>query len=511
MNNSIYISMEERSFQFTDENVSELFGKEAAEDEELDRLKAYYIKGKTHERVTSNLPLRILVGHKGIGKSAIFTIARHEDQEVHRVSLLIRPDDISSIGKESNDFDQMIRDWKHGLVSIITDKICETIHYKLPVNENNKVDGSLFTQFLPFVKSFCVRKLEEAGIDNVDKLIVDNFIRTNRVIVYIDDLDRGWEGKDTDIRRISALLNAVRDLSNDNKGLQFRISLRTDVYYLVRTSDESTDKIGDAVIWHSWSNHEILLLLIKRIESFFNRPFNVDTYRNVQQRSLAHFLNPVFEQTFTDRGKWEHKPMYIILMSLIRKRPRDLVKLCNAAAKCAYDNNKTKIDTECLKSIFVNYSQDRIQDTVNEYRSELKDIERLLLNMKPSAQEKKKRDRKSLLNDRKGSSGYIYSTSELKLKLNDIIQRGNFIFRNGKKADANSLLHFLYKINFITARKEREDGFIDRKYFEENKYLTSNTADFGYDWEVHPAFRWALNPLTVDEIYMTLQLSADDK
>ena len=64
-----------------------------------------------------------------------------------------------------------------------------------------------------------------------------------RIFVFIDDLDRGWEGKKSDIRRISAMLNAVRDLSRENPDINFKISLRTDVYYLYRTNDESTDKV----------------------------------------------------------------------------------------------------------------------------------------------------------------------------------------------------------------------------------------------------------------------------
>ena len=483
---------------FTDEIVSKLFGKEAAEDEDFERLQSYYIKSRTHKRLTADLPLRILVGHKGIGKSAIFTIARHEDEERNTISVLIRPDDISCIGKNELDFDNLIRSWKEGLLKIITNRICETIHYNLTPDNDLKKLGHCFTQFLPYIKQFFQNKLREAGITETDKLIIETFLRNRRAIVYIDDLDRGWESKPSDIRRISALLNAVRDLSNDNKGLQFRISLRTDVYYLVRTSDESTDKIGDAVIWHSWQNHEILLLLIKRIESYFNRDFDVETNKRTKQRDLSRYLLPIFERNFTDRGKWENTPMYVVLMSLIRKRPRDLVKLCNAAAKCAYDNDKNKIDTESLKSVFVNYSQDRIQDTINEYKSELRDIERLLLNMKPSNKE------------RKFGKGFIYTTSELHCKLNSIMEQGKFTFTNGKVADAKSLHHFLYKINFITARKDRKNGFIDRKYFEENKYLTSESADFGYDWEIHPAFRWALGPDDVESVLNNLTLSADD-
>jgi hypothetical protein len=49
-----------------------------------------------------------------------------------------------------------------------------------------------------------------------------------------------------------------------------------------------------------------------------------------------------------------------------------------------------------------------------------------------------------------------------------------------------------------------EDGTIDRKYFEENRYLSSTFVDFGYNWEVHPAFRWALQPDDIMTIFKNL-------
>lgn len=101
--------------------------------------------------------------------------------------------------------------------------------------------------------------------------IIWEFLEFPRLTIYIDDLDRGWQGRREDITRISALLNAVRDLSNENRNVFFKIALRSDVYYLVRTSDESTDKIEGSVVWHKWSNHEIFVLLVKRIETYFGR------------------------------------------------------------------------------------------------------------------------------------------------------------------------------------------------------------------------------------------------
>ena len=60
--------------EFTELEIQRLFGSEAAEEEEPDRLKQYYFKNKIYNQVITDLPLRILVGHKGIGKSALFRI-----------------------------------------------------------------------------------------------------------------------------------------------------------------------------------------------------------------------------------------------------------------------------------------------------------------------------------------------------------------------------------------------------------------------------------------------------
>jgi hypothetical protein len=277
-------------------------------------------------------------------------------------------------------------------------------------------------------------------------------------------------------------------------GIYFRVSLRSDVYYLARTSDESTDKIEGSVIWCSWTNHEILVLLIKRIESYFGREVNESNLLTTHQSELMNYLTPVIEAKFTGKGHWENAPMYRVLMSLIRKRPRDLVKLLTLAGREARNCNADYISTNHLLSVFEEYSQGRLQDTFNEYRSELPDIEKLILGMRPSKIQ------------RRASQGYVYTTDELLKKLKTIEERGQFRWANGSIVDTKGLAAFLYKINFITARKKLDSG-IDRKYFEENRYLSNKFTEFGYDWEVHPAYRWALQPENPMDIFNELELS----
>lgn len=481
-----------------DEQIQQIFGHEAAEDEKPERLKSYYFKSLIYEKVTAGLGLRILVGHKGIGKSALFTVAMQEERERGQLPILIRPDDITGIGTGTGDFLKTIREWKRGLQEIIARKALEAIGINRQTDVGDALSGAgKFVMFLKdSMKPYISKNVDLAP---AQQLVIRNFLTSGVITVYVDDLDRGWEARKQDIARISALLNALRDLCNENAGLRFKLSLRSDVYYLVRTSDESTDKIEGSVVWFTWTNHEILALLAKRIETFFGRATNEEKLLAMRQWDLAKYLDPVMEPFFLGQGKWAKAPIYRILMSLIRKRPRDLVKLCTLAARKAHDAGRARIATPDFQESFEEYSQGRVQDTINEFRSELPDIERLILNMKPNRIEKK------------AALGYVYKTDALLKKLNSIAETGRFVFRAGNPAGPRDLAAFLYKINFLTARKVLPDREIDRKYFEENRYLSAQFADFGYDWEIHPAYRWALQPDTVDRIYEHLELSADSR
>lgn len=480
---------------FSETDVAKLFGHEAAEDENPARLREYYFKTATYEQVIADLPIRLLVGHKGIGKSALFHIAMSEDKDANRVTVLIKPDDVVGLGTSDGDFLRTIRDWKTGLIDLIATKILVSLGATDKLKDRSIHAGGVLLDFV--YKTF--RDLKE-GVDYVpsQRAVIEQFLKERRVVVYIDDLDRGWQGRPGDVSRVSALLNAVRDLARENEGLHFRISLRADVYYLVRTSDESTDKIEGSVVWQSWTNHEIFLLLVKRIETFFGRSVDEITLGQRSQRELADYLGPVMESYFRGKGHWENAPMHRVLMSLIRKRPRDLVKLCTLAAERARRKKSALLLTEHFESIFQEYSQGRVQDTINEFRSELPDVERLLLNMKPSRRE------------RTAKEGYVYKTDALLRKIRDIMETGEFVFSNGKTATAKDLAAFMYKVNFLTARKDTR-GAIVRRYFEENRYLSNDFADFGFDWEIHPAYRWALQPTDVAEIYRTLGLTADER
>lgn len=478
---------------FSEEQIQGLFGNEAAEDERITRLKSYFFKNDAYKKIKVDLPLRILVGHKGIGKSAIFRISYQENEANNELALWIRPDDIADlceVSDETQDFLKLIRAWKEGLEKLIYDLIIDSVGEQA---DNDAIRPHL-TKGLKVLNSVAgLFKSEKFNISEAKKVVVSNFLKQQSIYIYIDDLDRGWTGNAGSIRRISALLSAVRDLSNDNEGLFFRISLRSDVYYLVRTSDESTDKIDGSVIWLNWDSHEILALLAKRVQAYMGKHISEKELMRLPQFKVAEYLAPVFCKYFEGDGKWKNAPIHRILTSMIRRRPRDLVKLCVLAAREANRNGHSVIETEDFQAIFDKYSQDRVRDVINEHRYELPEVERLILGMKPSRIEKKTED------------AFTYTEEKLIAKIDGIRQNGEFVFANGQKATSEDLLFFLYKINFLVGRKENRDGYIDRRYFEDQQYISTSHASFGYLWEVHPAYRWALYPEKKD-IFANIEL-----
>lgn len=478
--------------EFDDDTIRSIFGHEAAEDDDIQRLKQFYFKNTTYSRLRANHSLRLLIGHKGIGKSAMLAIAVQEDLVNKQLAISLRPDDIDEIASGGDGINAQIRAWKDGFRRIICRKVFEFFSLNKCINQNEHA-STWVAMATDFGKTIAQMMKSKGIVLEASKgAVLEEFCRNNVIRVYIDDLDRGWDATKDSVTRMSAMLNAVRDISREFKNIRFVVSLRSDVYYLVRTSDESTDKLESACIWFSWTNHEILAMLIKRLKTYFNLPCQTDAELiEMDQAQLAIDLSRVMDNRFHGRGMWENIPMYRMLMTLIRRRPRDLVKLCSLAARSAYENGRNSIETEDFDRIFNRYSQDRLQDTINEYKSELSNIQELLENMKPSQKQRKPRT--------VSGHKFVFNGAEMLAKINAICQSHRFkFFGEGADADAKEIRNFLYKIGFVTARKEVQSGEIIRHFFEDHNYISSRYADYGCSWEIHPAYRWALSPYDKD-------------
>ena len=470
--------------RFDDETVLTIFGAQAAEDEDPERLKSYFVKNKAYDRTLANIPLRLLVGHKGIGKSAVLIMSFQKDQENNFLSLWLKPTDLSKAWSVDGTFVERVEGIKRNILKLIAEKS----FLELNIAGFSVADIPVLVSVKQLF-NLLMKKIKDPDEPNIDEKIAQNFKSSQKIKIYVDDIDRGWAATKKDVENISALINVARDLANENKNMQFRIGLRTDAYNLVRENDESGDKFEPYVIPISWSNHDILVIMAKRVAKYFNNEVSTAHLERLPQLEISRHLYPVITDRFQGYGRWSNRPIHNVLLSLTRRRPRDLVKLLSGAAYEAEKVGRNIIETADLDKSFPDYSKGRIADLVSEFKSELPDIEKVIYSMKPTAKESKIKEKK-----------FQYSNDELIAKLNGISKNQNITLLNKGVSSGQTLAAFLFKIDFIIAKRQQEEG-IERFYYEDHGKLQSNFVDFGFAWEVHPAYRWALNPTRVDDIF----------
>ncbi len=505
---------------FEADNIPKLFGYEDAADEDTTRLQEYFFKRGDYEAVTSDLPLSIIVGFKGVGKSALLKIAYEEDQDSDRPSLWIRPDDVIEMSDELSgdiDFTKMVLLWKRGIAKLIASRIASDWMFVVGDDAKNALvwaqeTGYRSRDFIqkivglidPKIKNHIDIKGDNIALQRGEHHIIQRLLKDKKITLYFDDLDAGWEATSLQRKRLSALLLALRNMTSDIKGLKARLAIRTDVYTLLRENDESTDKFENYVVNCNWNNHEILVLLVKRILTYFGEPVDDKSLNEMSQTELNNSLSLAMETKFTKTKEWRNKNTHRVIMSLIRSRPRDMIKLCTFAAKSAYkrDSNTSIIKDVDFECILADYSLNRVQDIVNEFKFELTNLEVLLYRLAPTTSEIRKK---------KGQLTFVYTTSELIEKIRNIMSNSTLKLTYREATSPIDIAHFLYKIGFITARR-MEDGKIVRKYYDEKKQLlkSGQIGDGGFSWEVHPSYRSAISTREKISWMSTVEVGSDE-
>ena len=189
-------------------------------------------------------------------------------------------------------------------------------------------------------------KLDEDSESCGEHHVLQRMINNKKIRLFFDDFDLDWKGKASDILKIKSLLLVLSDMTSDMGGLSARIALRTDVYEMIR-DEEFSDKFESSIIKCQWNNQEIMKTLAKRICTYFDETFDESITANKQtmQYNIAKYLNIVFVPRFDEQARaWTNAPTHKVIYSLIRRKPRDMVKLCQSVAEEAYKKRLNLID-----------------------------------------------------------------------------------------------------------------------------------------------------------------------
>ncbi|STZ75449.1 P-loop ATPase, Sll1717 family [Bergeriella denitrificans] len=460
------------------------FGNEAADDVDDEELKSYFVAQDTFDTfLKDSKRLQVIKAKKGMGKSALIKWLGLEIVEKYEDSLVIkiRGSDLSrdnfKLTSSLSEPNEYIQDWMIRLCAIVNRELAKRIGFAINDDQISLVESAEFQGFkerhlisclLSRFKNILGKYQPETTqtINQHEVLKRINSLNYSKIWILIDDLDATFQNTNKEKVNIGSFFSACRYMIQDIKGINFRVTLRSDVWPVIRRHDESMDKIEQYVSEISWSEEDFKRIICQRIQAEFptdTRPLNED-----------ELLEKIFQPTVF----WNEKnvPTYQVLYILAYNRPRWGVQLCKLAQEDAIRKSMSHIAKLNIDARWGEYGLKRIADLVVEHKHQCMQVEDLVTSFRGL--------------DRR------FPQTELLEIIRKRILNSLIVQIDGQKATKpEEIADFLYRIGFIVARTE-EDGYGYHHYnYSDLPDLFSGHRKNGFNliWEIHPCYREALN------------------
>lgn len=442
---------------------------------------------------------RLLVGNKGVGKTAILEWIFSAAKKKKIPSIFLRPDDLdlSKIASVSD-----VASIKRGMYECFMDAVATAIGQKLKgllhgasaeiyqnsiAKGNRKEDwvGQLLTLLsklsIPVTQIDAKELANDLSSLNLSKerltQVVQTYLLNEKSIflILIDDTDQVATLDDPQhLNRIWGLLLAVRKLTSTSPNIKCVVTLRTEVWMrLLRNERGQRDQIDHfRPLVMFLRAPEILMgsILRKRI----THAALEDGYKG--NTPFAHFFADEWMTlpTSTEKRTWDQ-----FLLKSSRERPRDMIQLVNHLANAAKARKSDRIGSKDAETAMEAYSKERAEDLGIEMGFECStflDVIRSFVDVQ-----------------------FESSFEDIRQHLKTIPSRFSLtvvgrIIKPDNDSDALTLLSLLHESGFLNARvpdsRQKENyrhiGFLDDPHLVQQSRWGELQAT---RWEVHPAFR----------------------
>lgn len=368
-------------------------GKDEAEQDQ--RLHEYFLKTASYKNALSGRKT-VVIGRKGSGKSAIFTLLRSELEKSGNLVIPITPDQYSWSAlrdyKEQGILPEQAHTntWKFTLLSSLVWKLNDeglvspksklAEFYKFMKDSFVPKKDEWFSEIVTSVKNFVsgvktqwvsfdwgetsVLATPLRVIDEIKTLLLKDWPENKQVRVLLDRLDDSWDASKESQYVIIGLLKAANELNAlFSEKLIVTIFLRSDIYDNLFFDDQ--DKLRQYEETLTWNTDELKAIVSERVrvslgiknsdnETIWQNLFSKKTYRS---RALAEKY--IIDRTF--------------------KRPRDIISFTRFALEMAIRNGHSviePIDTRTAEE--EKYSLSKYKDLIIEYQKQFSYVKDLL-------------------------------------------------------------------------------------------------------------------------------------
>lgn len=433
----------------------------------------------------------IATAKKGVGKSALIKWIEAKSLEDSNDSIVISvngSDLVRSCFKLNNILDlpnDYIRDWMIRICAIINRKIGAKLKLALTDDAITMVEAAELEGFKNrnIISALTERMTKIFESVQHQKDVPKNEVELlkrysgKKVWFLVDDLDATYQHTDKENLELSTFFSACRYLASQTEGICFRITMRTDVWAMIRRYDESLDKVEQYVDNISWNQADFRTLLYKRVTYQMNQ-LHIDDTPPPKHASKIEIEEHSIDRIFQKRMHWGDKEQrtYKVLYTLSYHRPRWAIQLCKLTQAEAIKTKMDLIDKTHIDTVWGLYGNKRIADLISEHKHQCSSIEEMLVSFR-GAERRMNRD---VLLD--------WIKNHITNHMTPIIEG------KGEKNPLN-IAHFLFRLGFIVARADSEFDDYEHYFFSDMPdFLSTRTNDdFGVTWEIHPCYREALD------------------
>lgn len=469
----------------------ELFGNEASELEDESVFYSYAVTRKEVDRFLDEKALiQVVCSYKGEGKSGLLRLVRRQLQSQADAPLVI-----SAIGTDlspalnSDDSDEWTRAWKERIIRLIASEIGSRIgvamtddtislveHAELAGFKSRSIVSALFDRLKSPLTEMTRERL---GVENPERLVQRYIKGKSTIWLIIDDVDQNFENTARHRLKVATFFIACRQLATSVPELRFRISVRPNIWTIIKRQFEGLSHLQQYICELSWTSDEFRSLLARRVQGYLERKGEWESNKKYfpmdQTKRELTLIGLVFDQ-MPWGGDEKLRPPHAVLHTLSRHRPRWLVELCKVAAKRLNIDKNSRIGIDELTEVLPAFGQRRIDDAIAEFGAQCPQLSEVISAF-------------SRQNER-------YTTDELIKLLRDSVIPAVHpqIVGVTAPADAVAVAHFLFQIGFLTARRDiAEDSYLHLAFADAPHLLKDRTnLDDGVSWEIHPVYRQTL-------------------
>lgn len=440
--------------------------------------------------------IRILIGKKGTGKSALMEVMKVRCERSSIPCLFIKPDDFPidlpneySIAQLKADiFNKLLKKLAiecSSKLSAFVDKDSKA------VIEEGIIEGVITPDKVKKLKSILLPVA--TGLSNVDfeKIFGSRTYTTyelkkgveslsGRIDKYfyllVDDTDQiSSLQKVNYLETIWALILGVQKIAEELPNIKPIISIREEIWNRLRNDEnglrDQIDHFRTSVRYIYNTEEQIENILIRRLE-YCKKIF----HPAMKQSAMECFFDGKMCTLPTSEEKRSWKD-YLVTSS--RSRPRDTVQLINMLASNAYRRRNNSIDSVDVSETALEYSKERVQDLRNENTHIVPELESIIKSF-------------SILD-------FENPADKIMQHLKSIPGLGGLTINRKviKSEDDNTIFllwKFLYDCEFLTPKikdASRSKGYrFIRPREDLNLVEKSNWTNMQkYIWTIHPAYR----------------------